>query len=86
MVQQDYLRSLVAKIVPKVLPENMLSSRAVSIIIREIVACAVLFPVIQLLSEPDTWNQLMENLGRSMLQDRSTLWTSMLLRHPKPAS
>ncbi|KAK2676435.1 hypothetical protein RAB80_008621 [Fusarium oxysporum f. sp. vasinfectum] len=73
MVQQDYLRSLVAKIVPQILPENMLSSRAVSIIIREIVACAVLFPVIQLLSEPDTWNQLMENLGRSMLQDRSTV-------------
>lgn len=73
MVQQDYLRSLVAKIVPQILPENMLSSRAVSIIIREIVSCAVLFPVIQLLAEPDTWNQLMENFGRSMLQDRSTV-------------
>ncbi|KAF4447561.1 hypothetical protein F53441_8945 [Fusarium austroafricanum] len=73
MVQQDYLRSLVAKIVPQVLPENMLASRAVFIIISEIVGCAVLFPVIQLLSEPDTWNQLMENLGRSMLQDRSTV-------------
>ncbi|KAI1059166.1 hypothetical protein LB507_003824 [Fusarium sp. FIESC RH6] len=73
MVQQDYLRSLVAKIVPQILPENMLSSRAVSIIIREIVSCAVLFPVVQLLAEPDTWNQLMENMGRSMLQDRSTV-------------
>ncbi|QPC72386.1 hypothetical protein HYE68_003138 [Fusarium pseudograminearum] len=73
MVQQDYLRSLVAKIMPQILPENMLSSRAVSIIIREIVGCSVLFPVIQLLSEPDTWNQLMENMGRSMLQDRSTV-------------
>ncbi|KAJ4266335.1 tRNA (guanine-N(7)-)-methyltransferase (tRNA(m7G46)-methyltransferase) [Fusarium torreyae] len=73
MVQQDYLRSLVAKIVPRILPENMISSRAVSIIIREIVGCAVLTPVVQLLSEPDTWNQLMENLGRSMLQDRSTV-------------
>ncbi|RGP75661.1 intermediate filament mdm1 [Fusarium longipes] len=73
MVQQDYLRSLVVKIVPQILPENMLSSRAVSIIIREIVGCSVLFPVIQLLSEPDTWNQLMENMGRSMLQDRSTV-------------
>ncbi|KAF5023257.1 hypothetical protein F66182_4690 [Fusarium sp. NRRL 66182] len=73
MVQQDYLRSLVAKIIPQILPENMLSSRSVSIIIREIVACAVLFPVVQLLAEPDTWNQLMENLGRSMLQDRSTV-------------
>lgn len=73
MVQQDYLRSLVTKVVPRLLPENMLSSGAVSNIIREIVSCAVLFPVVQLLSEPDTWNQLMENLGRSMLQDRSTV-------------
>ncbi|KAM5350487.1 hypothetical protein ACJ41O_006992 [Fusarium nematophilum] len=73
MVQQDYLRSLVSKIVPQILPENMLSSRAVSTVIREIVGCAVLFPVVQLLSDPDTWNQLMENLGRSMLQDRSTV-------------
>lgn len=73
MIQQDYLRSLVARIMPKVLPENMLSSRSVSIIVREIVGCAVLFPILQLLSDPDTWNQLMENYGRSMLQDRSTV-------------
>ena len=73
MVQQDYLRSLVSKIIPRVLPENMLSSRAVSTIIREIVSCAVMSPILQLLSDPDTWNQVMENYGRSMLQDRSTV-------------
>ncbi|KAI1124244.1 PXA domain-containing protein [Nemania abortiva] len=73
LVQQDYLRQLVAGILPKVLPKRLLDSRAVSSIVREIVSCAVLFPVIQLLSEPDTWNQLMENYGRSMLQDRSTV-------------
>ncbi|GJN84126.1 intermediate filament protein [Purpureocillium lilacinum] len=73
MVQQDYLRSLVARVLPRVLPGNMVSSRAVSTLIREIVGCAVLFPVVQLLSDPDTWNQLMENYGRSMLQDRSTV-------------
>jgi sorting nexin-25 len=73
MVQQGYLRSLITKILPNVLPETLLSSRSVSIIIREIVSCSVLFPVVQLLSEPDTWNQLMENLGRSLLQDRSTV-------------
>ncbi|KAI5467674.1 PXA domain-containing protein [Mariannaea sp. PMI_226] len=87
MVQQGYLRSLVAKILPKVLPENLLSSRAVSTIIREIVSCSVLFPVVQLLSEPDTWNQLMENLGRSMLQDRSTVrkLRAALDQHASPA-
>lgn len=73
MVQQDYLRNLITRIIPRVLPENMLSSRAVSSLIREIVGCAVLFPILQLLSDPDTWNQLMENYGRSMLQDRSTV-------------
>lgn len=73
MVQQEYLRSLVARVMPRVLPENMLSSRAVSIVVRELVACAVLSPVIQLLADPDTWNQLMESYGRSMLLDRSTV-------------
>ncbi|KAM0246390.1 hypothetical protein ACHAQJ_010226 [Trichoderma viride] len=73
MVQQDYLRSLVARILSKVLPKKMLSSRSVSIIVREVVGCAVLFPVVQLLGDPDIWNQLIENLGRSMLQDRSTV-------------
>ncbi|OLN85087.1 Sorting nexin-12 [Colletotrichum chlorophyti] len=73
LVQQEYLRNMVSKILPKVLPSSVLASRAVSTIIREIVACAVLFPVMQILAEPDTWNQIMENYGRSMLQDRSTV-------------
>lgn len=73
LLQQDHLRSKVSEILPKVLSKKTLNSRAVSSIVREIVACAVLFPVTQLLAEPDTWNQLMENYGRSMLQDRSTV-------------
>lgn len=73
LVQQDHLRSLVARVTPQILPDVMLSSRSVSTLIKEIVSCAVLFPILQLLAEPDTWNQLMENFGRSMLQDRSTV-------------
>lgn len=73
LAQQDYLRQTTTKFLPHVLPEDLLRSRAVSTLIREIVACAVLYPVLQLVSDPDTWNQLMENLGRGMLQDRSTV-------------
>lgn len=73
MIQQEHLRKTIAGFLPKVLPASVLNSRAVSSIIREIVACAVLLPVMTLLSEPDTWNQIMENYGRSMLQDRSTV-------------
>lgn len=87
MIQQDYLRSLVTRILPNVLPANMLSSRAVSTIIKEIVGCAVLSPVMQLLSDPDMWNQIMENYGRSMLQDRSTVrkLRAALDQHASPA-
>ncbi|KAI0377015.1 PXA domain-containing protein [Hypomontagnella monticulosa] len=87
LVQQDHLRNTVNKILPRVLPNNLLDSRAVFSIIREIVACAVLFPTLQLLSEPDTWNQVMENYGRSMLQDRSTVrkLRAALDAHASPA-
>lgn len=73
MVQQGYLRDLVKDLLPRLVPAPVLGSRAVGVLINELVACAVLLPVMGMLSEPDTWNQIMENYGRSMLQDRSTV-------------
>ncbi|KAL2144808.1 hypothetical protein VTI28DRAFT_8470 [Corynascus sepedonium] len=86
-IQQDYLRQTMSRILPIVLPENMLASRAVSILVREITSCAVMFPVMQMLSDPDTWNRLMENYGRAMLQDRSTVrrLRAALDQHASPA-
>lgn len=85
--QQDYLRQTMSKVLPKVLPESLLASRTVATVVREITACAVMFPVMQMLSDPDTWNQLMENYGRSMLQDRSTVrrLRAALDQHASPA-
>ena len=60
LVQQEYLRRIVLRLLPEVLPESMIKSRAVSVLIKEIVSCAVLAPLMQILSNPDTWNQLME--------------------------
>ncbi|EAA28340.3 hypothetical protein GE21DRAFT_9149 [Neurospora crassa] len=85
--QQDYLRKVMVRILPKILPKSMLASGAVSAIVREITACAVMFPIMRMLSDPDTWNQLMENYGRSMLQDRSTVrkLRAALDQHASPA-
>ncbi|KAH8808421.1 PXA domain-containing protein [Xylogone sp. PMI_703] len=87
LVQQEYLRSLVEDLLPELLPSKDLQSRAVSVLIRELVACAVLSPIMQLVSDPDTWNQLMEAVGRSMLQDRSTVrkLRAALDQHASPA-
>lgn len=60
MVQQEHLRKLVKDLLPNLLPEKTLGSGAVSTIITELVACAVLSPVLQMLADPDTWNQIME--------------------------
>ncbi|EOD50953.1 putative intermediate filament protein [Neofusicoccum parvum UCRNP2] len=72
-VQQQHLRGIVARLMPQVLPRTMRTSQTVNTLIKEIVACAVLFPVIQMLADPDTWNQMMEGYGRALLQDRKTV-------------
>ncbi|KAK3651185.1 tRNA (guanine-N(7)-)-methyltransferase (tRNA(m7G46)-methyltransferase) [Elasticomyces elasticus] len=71
--RQSYLRALVEKVMPCVLPANMQSSRAVTVLVREIVSCAVLGPVINMLCDPDFWNQQIVNVGGPMLQDRKTV-------------
>ena len=60
LVQQEYLRNLIKGLLPSLLPETVLASSAVRVIIRELVSCAVLSPIMQMLSDPDTWNQVME--------------------------
>lgn len=60
LIEQEYLRKLMVRLMPEVLPESIIKSRAVSVLVKEIVSCAVLSPVMQILSDPDMWNQLME--------------------------
>ncbi|CAG8976248.1 hypothetical protein HYALB_00009423 [Hymenoscyphus albidus] len=87
LAQQGYLRGLTKDLLPKLLPERVIASRAVGVLIQELVSCAVLSPVMQLLAEPDTWNQVMEAYGRTMLQDRSTVkkLRAALDEHASPA-
>ncbi|KAL4905702.1 hypothetical protein BDW74DRAFT_11981 [Aspergillus multicolor] len=73
VVEQEYLRKITVGLLPQLFPPNVLNSRIVSVLIREILSCAVLFPLVSVISDPDTWNQLMEAYGRSTLQDRKTV-------------
>ena len=72
-LQQGHLRKVLIRILPMVLDDGMMRSRAVSVLVKEIVACAVLFPVLQMLEDPDTWNQIVEAYGKTTLQDRKTV-------------
>ncbi|KAL4868174.1 hypothetical protein BDV12DRAFT_106893 [Aspergillus spectabilis] len=87
VVEQEYLRKMTVGLLPQLFSETVLNSRIVSVLIREIVSCAVLFPLISVLSDPDTWNQLMEAYGRTALQDRKTVrkLRAALDEHASPA-
>ncbi|CUS08324.1 unnamed protein product [Tuber aestivum] len=91
LAQQDHLRLLVDRVLPMLLPERERKSRAVVTIVKEVVACGILFPVMGILGDPDTWNQFIEAIGRSTLQDRKTvrklraaLDQHATPRHPNP--
>lgn len=72
-VEQEYLRKTAVGLLPQLFPQGVLNSRIVSVLMREVLACGVLSPLISVLSEPDTWNRLVEAYGRSALQDRKTV-------------
>lgn len=73
LAEQDYLRKISVGLLPQLLPESLLNSRVVAVLIREVLACTILFPLISVLSDPDTWNQLMEAYGQTALHDRKTV-------------
>ncbi|RMZ87419.1 hypothetical protein DV736_g5344, partial [Chaetothyriales sp. CBS 134916] len=87
-IEQDYLRKLVARILPEVVSDDIIRSRAVLVLVKEIVACAILFPLMQMLKDPDTWNQIVEAYGRTALQDRKTVrrMRAALDEHASPAA
>ena len=56
--EQVHLRSLAERALHAVLPRAELQSRAVFVTVRELVACTVLQPIIEMLSDSDFFNQL----------------------------
>ncbi|KAK5100566.1 tRNA (guanine-N(7)-)-methyltransferase (tRNA(m7G46)-methyltransferase) [Lithohypha guttulata] len=71
--QQEHMRKILVRVLPLLLDDSMVRSRTVLILVKEIVACAVLFPILQLLADSDTWNQIVEAYGTTTLQDRKTV-------------
>lgn len=60
--EENHLRELVDKALPFILPEKEAQSRAVKIVVREIVACSVLYPITEMLSDPDFWNRMLDQV------------------------
>ena len=73
LVRQEYLRGLVHRLMPHVIPAELLQCKPTSTLVRELLTRVLLGPILSLFSDPDTWNQILESYGRSVLHDRNTV-------------
>ncbi|KAI8140894.1 PXA domain-containing protein [Fennellomyces sp. T-0311] len=66
-----HLRQIIERILPYVLDPKDLESGPVSVIVRELVSCAVLQPVLDMVADPDFWNQTIDNyLGKAIREQK----------------
>lgn len=60
--EEMHLRGMVDRILPYVLPESEARSKVLKTVVREIVACTVLYPMMDMVTDPDFWNRTIEQV------------------------
>lgn len=68
--EEAHLRAIVDAILPHILPEKEAQSRAVHVATREILVCAVLYPVMEMLSDPDFWNKIIDQAAGAAIRQQ----------------
>ncbi|RDW42602.1 PXA domain-domain-containing protein [Yarrowia lipolytica] len=68
---KEWLRGVSQRLLLRTLPVEERNVKLVVLLLREILACTVLFPVVSgTLSDPDTWNQLLVKFVEPSLEDK----------------
>jgi sorting nexin-25 len=60
--EEMHLKGIVDRILPYILPENEARSKVLKIAVREVVACTVLYPIMDMVTDPDFWNRTIEQV------------------------
>ncbi|GAA6009459.1 hypothetical protein JCM11491_003565 [Sporobolomyces phaffii] len=68
--EEAWLRDLFGRILPLILPEREVDSPAVAIMTREIVSCAVMLPIFDMLGDPDFWNRIIDDKAGNAIRDQ----------------
>ncbi|KAH7930927.1 hypothetical protein BV22DRAFT_1027684 [Leucogyrophana mollusca] len=91
--EEMHLRGVVDRILPYILPEKESQSKALKIVVREIVACSVLYPIMDMVADPDFWNRTIEQVAGAAIHQqkliskvRNVLEAQSPRRHPRLAS
>ncbi|KAF8323847.1 hypothetical protein DL93DRAFT_2222735 [Clavulina sp. PMI_390] len=68
--EEAYLRDLVERVLPLVLPPEEAGSRAVHVIAREILTTSVLVPLLEMLGDPDFWNRIIDQFAGAAINEQ----------------
>ena len=68
--EEKHLRSLVLRILKVLMPAREAASSAVMTMAMEIVACAIIRPVIEALSDPDIWNKMIDEKAGAIIREQ----------------
>ncbi|KZT08695.1 PhoX domain-containing protein [Laetiporus sulphureus 93-53] len=68
--EEKHLKELIDNALPSILPPRESNSQAVRIVVREIVACSVLYPIMDMLSDPDFWNRLIDSVAGAAIRQQ----------------
>lgn len=70
LAEMEHLRKLVERALGALLPAREKASESVWIVARELVACTILLPIVDALSDPDTLNGLLEQKAGAAIQEQ----------------
>lgn len=69
--EENHLKSLLDRVLPLILPADESRSTALCVVIREIAACSVMYPLMDMLTDPDFLNCTIDQLaGAAIRQQR----------------
>ncbi|KAF9531921.1 PhoX domain-containing protein [Crepidotus variabilis] len=71
--EEAHIRQLVDKALPFILPPKERNSKALKLVVREIVACAVLYPVVEMASDPDFWNRMIDQVAGAAIHQQQLI-------------
>ncbi|KAG0241286.1 Intermediate filament protein [Mortierella sp. GBA43] len=80
--EEAYLRNVVQTVLPTLLPKSEVQSEILRHLLREILVCAILRPVMDLLSDPDYWNQNVDYyIGNAIREQNMVKKLREVLKH-----
>ncbi|KAG1835885.1 PXA domain-containing protein [Suillus subalutaceus] len=71
--EEIHLRTIAERMLSHVLPEQEAHSKVLRVVVREILVCMVLYPIMDMVSDPDFWNRMIEQVAGAAIHQQKLI-------------